>query len=241
MAHINPLALVAAALLACHAPYLAAQSSCSSDGVTAPVTLFERFLDADCEACWSDPATPAPAASASVVVLDWIVPAPSGDEAPLSAAATRDALARLEALGRKAPSARDVHVASVKKGSTGRLRVAHGMPFNDYLGTSIRYTGARQRPAPAGATVGAVNFYLLLVESVPAGTEGTPVGRNIVRNMLQGTWNQRDQLLKKEQGHWMEARPMRVPEGAQAQRLRVVGWVQDEQGRVIATAQSACR
>jgi hypothetical protein len=231
MAHINPLALVAAALLACHAPYLAAQSSCSSDGVTAPVTLFERFLDADCEACWSDPATPAPAASASVVVLDWIVPA----------AATRDALARLEALGRKAPSARDVHVASVEKGSTGRLRVAHGMPFNDYLGTSIRYTGARQRPAPAGATVGAVNFYLLLVESVPAGTEGTPVGRNIVRNMLQGTWNQRDQLQKKEQGHWMEARPMRVPEGAQAQRLRVVGWVQDEQGRVIAAAQSACR
>ena len=34
---------------------------------------------------------------------------------------------------------------------------------------------------------------------------------------------------------------MRVPEGAQAQRLRVVGWVQDEQGRVIAAAQSACR
>ena len=58
----------------------------------APVTLFERFLSADCEACWADPATPAPTPGPGVVVLDWIVPARSGDEAPLSAAATRDAL-----------------------------------------------------------------------------------------------------------------------------------------------------
>lgn len=216
----------------------------------APVTLFERFLSADCEACWADPATPAPTPGPGVVVLDWIVPARSGDEAPLSAAATRDALLRLQALGRQPPAVRDVHVATVEPGRPDRLRVARGMPFNDYLGTSIGYTAPRQRQRlpPASATANphegdAGEFYLLLVESIPAGAEGTPVGRNLVRNMLQGTWSKREQLLKREhpRASWMEARPMRIPEGAQADRLRVVGWVQDGTGHVIAAAQSACR
>lgn len=246
MAPTTPLALVAAALLFCHAPRVAAQASCSSDGVPAPATLFERFISADCEACWSDPSTPAPASGTGVVVLDWIVPGPSGDDAPLSAAATRDALARLAALGRQPPAARDVHVATVERDRPGRLRVARGMPFNDYLGTSIGYIAALQRQGTAKAKAGEPDsgeFYLLLVESVPAGTEGTPVSRNLVRNMLQGSWNKRDQLLKKEQNRssWMENRPMRIPEGARPERLRVVGWVQDGSGRVIAAAQSACR
>lgn len=240
MASTNPLALVAAALLACHAPHLAAQSSCSSDGVPTPATLLERFISADCEACWSDPATLAPARSAGVVALDWIVPSPAGDDAPLSAAATRDALARLGALGRSAPTARDVHVATVEAGRPGSLRVARGMPFNDYLGASIRYRAAAPR-AKAAAKAGEREFYLLLVESVPAGSEGTPVDRNIVRNMLQGSWNQREKLLKKEQSAWMESRPMRIPEGARPERLHVVGWVQDATGQVLAAAQSACR
>ena len=244
MASTTPLALVAAALLACHAPHLAAQSSCSSDGVPIPATLFERFFSADCESCWSDPATPAPARSGAVVVLDWIVPSRAEDDAPLSAAATRDALARLEALGRVAPTARDVHVATVEASRPGRLRVARGIPFNDYLGASIHYRAAPPHStaqSEAAAQAGEREFYLLLVESVPAGSEGTPVDRNIVRNMLQGAWSQRDKLLKKEQSAWMESRPMRIPEGAQPERLRVVGWVQDATGQVLAAAQSACR
>ena len=40
---------------------------------------------------------------------------------------------------------------------------------------------------------------------------------------------------------WMETRSMRIPEGAQAERLRLVGWVQDAQGSVLAAAQSTCR
>ena len=86
-----------------------------------------------------------------------------------------------------------------------------------------------------------MDFYLLLVESVPAGTEGTKVARNMVRNMLHGTWEKREKLSKKEQMKWMETRSMRIPEGAQAERLRLVGWVQDAQGSVLAAAQSTCR
>ena len=83
-------------------------------------------------------------------------------------------------------------------------------------------------------------FYLLLVEAVPAETEGSLVARNMVRNMLHGTWDSRCMPSNREQKNWMEARPMRIPEGARAERLRVVGWVQDEQGRVVAAAQSDC-
>ncbi|EJE49649.1 hypothetical protein PMI14_05780, partial [Acidovorax sp. CF316] len=72
-------------LLALHAPHLAAQSSCSSDGVARPAALFERFVSADCESCWADKATPAPSAPGTLV-LDWIVPGTQGDNAPLSAA-----------------------------------------------------------------------------------------------------------------------------------------------------------
>ena len=225
------------ALLALHSPQLAAQASCSSDGTPRPVALFERFISADCAACWSDRTTPAP--SASALVLDWIVPGTLGDDAPLSAAASTDALDRLQALGRKTPATTDVFTAPVEGTPAARLRVAHGMAFNDYVGTAIAFTPARAAP---GRTAAATDwrFYLLLVEAVPAGTEGSPVARNMVRNMLQGTWIKRNKLFNREQTHWMEARPMRIPDGAQAERLRVVGWVQDAQGRVVAAAQSDC-
>ena len=75
-----------------------AQSFCASDSQATPVALVERFISADCEACWSDPKTPAPAAQA--LTLDWIVPSEQGEAAPLSAAASRDARMRLESLGR---------------------------------------------------------------------------------------------------------------------------------------------
>ncbi len=231
--------LLALALI--HAPSALAQASCSSDGTPQPVAIFERFISADCEACWSDAATPAPSATAGAVVVDWIVPSTTGDDAPLSAAATTDALTRLDAVGRTPTTTTDVHTASLDAPSSARLRVAHGIAFNDYLGTAISFTTAKQAARQSTAAPTSMDFYLLLIESVPAGTEGTKVARNVVRNMLHGTWDKRNQLSKLEQTKWMESRSMRIPEGAQAARLRMVGWVQDAQGRVMAAAQSTCR
>jgi hypothetical protein len=34
---------------------------------------------------------------------------------------------------------------------------------------------------------------------------------------------------------------MNIPEGADPARLRVVGWVEDAHGRIVAAAQSHCR
>lgn len=235
MKNIVP-ALAGLLLAFSHTPGAWAQAACSSDGTPRPVAVFERFVSADCEACWSDPATPAPSAQGKALVLDWIVPGRLGDDAPLSAAATNDALARLDMLARPVPQRTDVHVDTAAQPSAAKLRVAHGQPFNDYLGTSIAFTparGTRQR--------GPWSFHLLLVESVPAGTDGSAVARNVVRNMLNGMWDARNELSKKEQSSWKDMRPVRIPEGAQPQRLRMVGWVQDAQGRVVAAAQSTCR
>jgi hypothetical protein len=59
--------------------------------------------------------------------------------------------------------------------------------------------------------------------------------------MLQASWNGDSSLQKQKQISWLERRPLSIPEGADPQRLRVVGWLQDQRGRLLAAAQSACR
>ena len=239
-------------LLLC-APLLpSAQGVCSSDAQPQPVRLLERFLSADCEPCWSRASPQASAKnqasghSDQVLTLDWILPSRQGDEAALSGAASRDALLRLQTLGRPAP-AREMQLSSaVPKRSAYRLRVAHGVALGGYIGASIEVHGmpspkaASPTPTPGGSQRGETTAVLLLVEAIAAGTEGTPITRHLVRNMLQIPWPVRDAAGHQEPPNLLERRPLSVPSSAQAQRLRVVGWLQDRQGRLLAAAQSAC-
>ncbi len=210
-----PLALAAGSALAQQVA-----ASCSSDEQAEPVALVERFTSADCEACWTSAAA---RAGRGELVLDWIVPGRKGEDAPLSAAARRDALDRLQALGRPAPAASDT-VRTGRHPGAGRLRGAHGPPFGGYVGASIQSLGAGTGPFTG---------WLALVETLPAGTEGSPVERNLVRNLLQVPW-------PAAPGRRFEARPMNIPEGARPDRLRVVGWLQDARGRIRAIAESRC-
>lgn len=220
--------IVAPLLLALAAAGVRAQSSCDSDRQPRPVGLLERFVSADCATCWGDGATPR--ARRGELALDWIVPGGKGDDAPLSAAAARDSLARLDALGRMPPTgAQASHRRAVPSGH--RLRVAHGLPFNGYVGASIELKPGRGGPWRA---------WLLLVETLPAGTEGSPVERNLVRNALQTAWDQAGPLSETQQRRLFESRPMSIPEGTDPKRLRVVGWVEDARGRIRAIAQSGC-
>jgi hypothetical protein len=198
-----------------------AQSSCSSDGSRRPAVLLERFTTADCARCWSDADTAR--ARQGELPLDWIVPGAKGEDAPLAAAASNDALARLDSLGRGRPLLVDTVRAS-RRGSTGALRVAHGLPFNGYIGASIDW-----KPAGPGPWTG----WLALVESLPAGAEGSPVPRNLVRNLLQLPW-------PTVPGRRLESRPLSIPEGTHADRLRVVGWVEDARGVIRAISESVC-
>ena len=210
-----------------------AQSFCASDGQPAPVQLMERFVNADCDSCWSAAATPRPGSRA--VALDWIIPGKRGEEGPLSGVATRDALARLEALKKTIPT-QSITVLHRVKGLRGAtLRVAHGLPLADYVGASIEL-----KPLPKTAKDQRWTSWLALVETLPAGTERSPVVRNLVRNLLQTNWDGRKQLSKDEQHRFFETRSMNIATAANPNRLRVIGWVEDENGQVVAAAQSRC-
>ena len=210
------------ALAALASPWAAGQSYCSSDGQTQPARLLERFTSADCETCWADGSA---RAEPDELALDWILPGTKGEDAPLSAAASTDAQARLAALQRPAPATVDAVRRMVQAPKRG-LRVSHGLPFNGYLGTSLELKQPRKEPWTA---------WLLLVETIPAGSDGTPIERNLVRNTLQLAWP-----AGPEQPRLFESRPMSIPDGARPERLRVVGLVQDGRGRIRAIAQSRC-
>ena len=210
-----------------------AQSFCASDGQPRPTQLLERFINADCDSCWSDPATPK--TGAGQLALDWVVPGSQGDDAPMSAIATRDALARLESLKKQPPAASSAQAQPLRgmKGTT--LRVAHGLPLADYVGASIEL-----KPIPASARGQSWTAWLALVETLPAGTEGSPVARNLVRNLFQAPWNVRKKLSKTEQSRFFDQRSMNIAAGADASRLRVIGWVEDQNGQIVAAAASQC-
>jgi hypothetical protein len=230
-----------------------AQSSCSSDGQSAPTALLERFISADCDTCWAKASLP-PAAIGQVA-LDWIVPSPKGDDAALSAAASRDAQARLQALGLPWDAAKvGMQTSAAQKTlrdsntkAPAKVRVAHGLPFNGYIGTSIEFTLAQvqsgARPPSSPPQSHDLFAHLVLVETLPAGAEGSNVERNLVRNVLITPWRMADELGKvNKEGFkpFFESRPISIPAGVNPERLRVLGWVQDAAGRVLASAQSRC-
>ncbi|WP_296904724.1 hypothetical protein [Polaromonas sp.] len=225
--------MLCAAVLLVGMPTVHAQSFCASDGQPRPRQFIERFINADCDTCWTDPATPA--AGAGVLALDWIVPGSKGDDAPLSPVASRDAQLRLQALGEAVPAASATRTRPVRGFQDSTLRVAHGLPLADYLGASIEL-----KPIPLTARRQRWTSWLALVETLPVGTEGSPIERNLVRNLIKSNWDGDRPLSKKEQNRFFESRSMNIIPAANPNRLRVIGWVEDEKGQVMAAAQSRC-
>lgn len=205
---------------------VAALALCTSDGVAQPQALLERFISADCEECWRDPATPK--AADGQLALDWVMPGHQGEAAPLSVVASADALERANFLGRKPPERAD-STGAKRTGAALKLRVAQGEAFNDYIGASIAL-------APAGRE--RWQAWLLLVEQVPAGTEGSPVARNLVRNVFRPDWGQPP---ARAAARLAETRSMQIHEGVRPERLRLVAVVHDQRGRIRAISRTECR
>ena len=210
-------------LLALPSGFASAQSSCSSEGVKPVRQVIERFTNADCATCWTAPL----ATSKTELVLDWIVPSAAGEEAALSAAANRDALTRLDALAVVLNKDQFLYQTVAKASTAYTLRVAHGLAVNNYVGTSIELT---KRPKE----VKKLDSVLLLVEYIPQGTADSPVERLLVRNMLQESWHLATQPVL------LSRRPMSIPADVNPDNLRVIGWIQDAKGHVLAMAQSRC-
>jgi len=230
----RPWALTGCLLLAALASPLAhSQSACSNDGQPAPGVLFERFINADCAACWRDPATPT--APPDALALDWIVPGSQGDDAALAAASSSDALARLAELQRLRPATQDHQASAVTAWPGAALRLAHGTAVGNYIGVLISLS------VPQSASLALpLTGWVVLLEALPSGTEASPVPRYLVRNALQPLWDKREQLSNQDRLSFSETRAMSFPNSAQAGRLRLAGWVQDAKGRILTAALSAC-
>jgi hypothetical protein len=204
---------------------LAAPARCTSPDVPQPDLLMEGFISADCLACWRDRKTPQGAPG--TLALDWIVPGLKGEGAPLATAATDDAMERLDYLRHPTPTKTDV-VSTRREGDSVTLRLAHGAVMNNYVGTSMQLKEAGDEVWHA---------WLLLVEEIPAGAEGTPIARNLVRKVFRPDWGR----VGRAPGPLAETRSMQVPETARPERLRLVGVLADGRGRIRAISRTECR
>ena len=205
-----------------------AQSVCSSDGQRPAAGLRERFINADCAGCWTAAGTPA--ARSGELSLDWVLPGDQGDDAPLSAVARRDGLERLQALGLLLPAGQSQRSARVAGPQIWRLRVAHGIAFNGYLGVSIEFKHQGAAPAKDQPLTG----WLALVETLPADTEGSPLERQLVRGLFTTDWDRR-------QSGAVLSRSMAVSEGVNPERLSLVGWLENTRGELLTAVRSRCR
>lgn len=178
-----------------------------------PQRVVERFVDAGCEACWSQPVEPALPAGAWA--LDWIVPGAQGDAAPLALAALAEGQTRQAAVAaRRSLSASAQAEWPLAARPPLHLTVVGGPAWNGYLGLQLSVRGT----PPEGAQA-----YLALVEDLPAGAEGNASARRLVRAVAGP--------VPLDGGSSRELRALRIPEAAKPERLRgVAWWVDRDQG-----------
>lgn len=193
----------------------------------ASVESVERFISADCSACWS--ATPERAAAEGQWPFDWIVPSSHGEDAPLSPAAPVEARERVQrATGRAlADGASEVHRSQAARAVAPRLRVQSSPAWNGYYALRLEVRGKAPRAASA---------WLALVEAVPAGTDGTPVARDLVR-VVAGPLDLAD---LRRSGRASALHALRWPETSKAERLRARAWIEAADGTLLAVTDESC-
>lgn len=190
-------------------------------------TVLERFISAECEACWRDASVAQPVDGQWL--LDWIVPSARGEAAPLASAAPAEALDRARRALRAWPTdtRTSVQLSAVGDAPPLQMRVLSGPAWAGYIGVRIDASGAVATDS---------SVWVALVEAVAAGTDGTPLARELVRT-LAGPLPADD--LRRGRP-WQYQLAMRWPETAEPARLRARAWVEDARGRIVAMAGERC-
>jgi hypothetical protein len=189
--------------------------------------VLERFISAECEACWTDASVAQP--GAGDWLLDWIVPSARGDEAPLSSAAPAEALARARRALKTEPAndRASVRRSATRSDTALQLRVSSGPAWSGYFGVQVD-ASAR---AKAGASV-----WIGLVETVATGVDGSAAPRQLVRT-VSGPFTPVELRSGKP---WRHLQAMRWPETAKPSRLHARAWIEDTAGRIVAMAGEPC-
>ncbi|HEY6512530.1 MAG TPA: hypothetical protein VI032_11150 [Burkholderiaceae bacterium] len=193
----------------------------------AHAPVLERFISAECEACWTDASVAQP--GSNEWLLDWIVPSARGDEAPLSSAAPAEAAARARRVLKAEPASdrASVQRSAARTEAGWQLRVSSGPAWSGYFGVQVDASGR----ANAGAAA-----WVALVETVAAGTDGSAVPRQLVRT-LSGPFTSVELRSGKP---WRHLQAMRWPETAKPARLHARAWIEDAAGRIVAMAGEPC-
>ena len=196
-------------------------------GCPAPqAAVQEAFIPADCAHCWSAP-TALPGAPGWR--LDWILPAAAN--APLAAAALAEAAERAARAG--------AEPAVAGRPSALRLQVASGPAWNGYFGVQMTVQSARAGSNRAGLPAGST-AWLALVELLPAGTDGSPVARALVRSVAGPLPLDRPASGPPLAQPLSHLRALRWPEGARPERLQARAWIEAPTGQVQLMAADRC-
>ena len=196
----------------------------------APVQ--EVFISADCADCWSagEP-SPGPQAKLGHWRLDWIHSGAA--DAPLSAAAlpeSAERLARRPGLAPPNPPATQGATAALA------LKVESGPAWSGYLGVQMTLRLAAKRPNKPPTLAPGSSAWLAMVERLPAGTDGSPMARELVRAVAGPL--PLDSLKPGVPLSFLRA--MRWPDTAQPLRLQARGWIESPTGQVLLMAADRC-
>lgn len=220
----------AAALLAGQVSVGAAPDQAARHCPPPEAPLVERFIPADCSACWAQGAETAPRGPASpgrrAWRLDWITPA--GDDAAMAVPALPEAAER-QARAPRAAAPGDPAASASRRGRGGHLAVQTGPAWSGYIGASVSLRPGGQA-LPAGSSA-----WLALVEWVPAGSEGNAAERQLVR-ALAGPLA----LPLPGQAPLEHLRALRWPDNARPERLTARAWIEGPDGRVLRMAADRC-
>ena len=210
----------------------------------------ERLYSADCADCWGQAAPGSASAAAGRWLFDWIVPGAA--DAPLAAGALAEAAERLQRLpadsASTAPGALPREVASPPRNKLNLrgllmppLRVVSGPAWYGYFGLELQVPAAARSRLPAGSS-----GWLALVEQVPAGSDGTPVARALVRTVagplaVDATPPDLALIRRIRPTGLTHLRALRWPAGAEPTRLQARAWIEGPDGTILAVAADHCR
>ncbi len=203
----------------------------------ATAATLERLYRADCPGCWADtaPGPERPATAPPGWLFDWIMPAAT--DAALAAGALPEAAERLQRLrpGSAAMQADATPLQAlqpVRRSPAGAgLQVQSGPAWHGYFGLELRLAGPARSRLPAGSS-----GWLALVELVPAGSDGTPVARALVRSVagpLPLDAGRPGQPIS-------HLRALRWPASAEPTRLQARAWIEAPDGRLLLVAADRC-
>ena len=105
--------------------------------------------------------------------------------------------------------------------------MAVGPAWHGYFGVQADVHGA----LPPGSSL-----WLALIEAIPAGAEGNPVKRELVRSVAGPL----TLALPRGKAGIQHLQAMRWPDSAKPERLQARGWIESADGTILAVASPRC-